>query len=89
MPKYERMKRGFLKVNELAKVAAMPASTIRYYMRMGILKPVMDTKSGYHLYDQDESLKRLEMVHQIHAAKPTLEEAKRVVDQMFCGAQAA
>lgn len=81
MPKYERMKRGFMKVNELAKAASVPASTVRYYMRMGLIKPVMDTKSGYHLFELQESLKRLEMVQQLNASKPTLADARELIER--------
>lgn len=83
MPKYERMKRGFMKVNELSKAASVPASTIRYYAKMGLIKPVMDTKSGYHLYEIEETLKRLEMVREANASRPTLQDAKDMVDRAF------
>lgn len=83
MPKYERMKRGFVKVNELSKASSVPASTIRYYAKMGLIKPVMDTKSGYHLYEIEETLKRLEMVREANASRPTLQDAKDMVDRAF------
>lgn len=88
MPKYERLRRGFMKVNELSKAASIPASTIRYYAKMGLIKPVMDTKSGYHLFELEETIKRIEMVRQVNASKPTLQETKEMVDKTFgnhCG----
>jgi len=83
MPKYERMKRGFMKVNELAKAAMVPASTIRYYMKKGLIKPIMETAAGYHLFELQESLQRLQMVQTMSASKPTLDDAKNLVDRAF------
>jgi DNA-binding transcriptional MerR regulator len=42
-----------LTVSMLAKRAGVPADTIRYYDRAGLLRPVARTDAGYRLYGED------------------------------------
>jgi DNA-binding transcriptional MerR regulator len=40
-----------LRVGELAEAAGVPADTVRYYERVGLLPPPARTPGGYRLYD--------------------------------------
>ncbi len=40
-----------LRVAELAELAGVPASTVRFYERVGLLSPARRTDNGYRLFD--------------------------------------
>jgi DNA-binding transcriptional MerR regulator len=42
-----------LTVSMLAKLADLPAGTVRYYDRAGLLAPLARTPAGYRLYGED------------------------------------
>ncbi|WP_373477530.1 Fic family protein [Candidatus Endomicrobiellum devescovinae] len=43
-----------LKISEFAKLAKVPVSTIRYYLRIGKIKPVSKTKGDYMLFSKEQ-----------------------------------
>ena len=45
--------RGRVRISELAESAGVPASTVRYYERVGLMALPHRTASGYRDYDQD------------------------------------
>lgn len=49
-------------IGEAAKHSGCPASTIRYYERVGLLEPPPRGDNGYRYYD-DDALERLAFVH--------------------------
>ena len=57
----------------LAKAAGVPASTVRYYERRGLLTPDARSDGNYRLYDP-ESLQRLRFVRSAQAAGFTLSD---------------
>jgi DNA-binding transcriptional MerR regulator len=50
-----------MKIGELAQRSGIPASTIRYYEREGLLPKAERGANGYRVY-QDGALERLEMI---------------------------
>lgn len=50
-----------MKIGELAQRSGIPASTIRYYEREGLLPKAQRGANGYRVY-QDEALERLDMI---------------------------
>ncbi|MGH8066626.1 MAG: heavy metal-responsive transcriptional regulator [Candidatus Entotheonellia bacterium] len=54
-------------IGQLARAASVPTSTVRYYERIGLLRPEARTAGNYRLYDE----KALERVHFIRAAQAT------------------
>lgn len=72
---------GLLKTSEMAKEAGVLPSTIRFYTRIGLLKPTEILPSGYRLYEREETLKKVRFIRSSLEKKPTLakikEEAKR------------
>jgi len=43
-----------LKISQFAKAAGIPVSTIRYYLRIGKIKPVSKTQGDYMLFSEDQ-----------------------------------
>ena len=50
-----------MKINEAARLAGVSERTLRYYDRIGLLRPSAMTDSGYRLYDED-ALRRLQQI---------------------------
>ena len=50
-----------MKINEAARLAGVSERTLRYYDRIGLLRPSGMTESGYRLYDED-ALRRLQQI---------------------------
>jgi DNA-binding transcriptional MerR regulator len=41
-----------LTISQLARRSGVPASTLRYYEKVGVIPPPSRTKSGYRRYDE-------------------------------------
>lgn len=67
---------NLLKVSEIAREAGVLPSTIRYYTRMGILKPAEVWPSGYRLYERGITLKMVRLIREYTRKRPTLEKFK-------------
>lgn len=69
-----------LTVNSLAKKADVPLDTIRYYTRIGLLKPSRNPQNGYKVYQPADVVR----VRFIRAAKDlgfTLAEITQILDK--------
>lgn len=51
--------RGCVRISELAESAGVPASTVRYYERVGLMAVPARTASGYRNYDLDAAARLL------------------------------
>ncbi len=67
-------------VNELAKRAGVEPHVVRYYTRIGLLKPKRDRCNGYKLFSS-EDIRRLEFIRQAQHFGFTLSEIATVLDQ--------
>lgn len=47
------MKQAFLQIGDVANRAGVNVQTLRYYERVGVLKPNIRRDSGYRIYDED------------------------------------
>jgi len=68
----------------LAKRANVPLFTVRYYTRIGLLKPSRDMRNGYKIYKQTDK----DRLNFISAAKDlgfTLAEIEEILDQAVHG----
>jgi len=68
----------------LAKRANVPLFTVRYYTRIGLLKPSRDMRNGYNVYKQSDK----ERLNFISAAKDlgfTLAEIEGILDHAVHG----
>ena len=71
-------------VNELALKSSVPAHVIRYYSRIGLLKPSRNPENGYKLFRNDD----VRILHFIRQAKDlgfTLNEIGRLLEQVKSG----
>jgi DNA-binding transcriptional MerR regulator len=71
-------------IGELAAQAGVPASTVRYYERAGLLRPSSRSTSNYRLYSDDE-LERLRFIRAAQATGFTLEDVKSLLRPAACG----
>jgi len=55
-----------LTISQLARAANVPASTLRYYERIGLVAPEDRSAAGYRLYSE-ESLRRMQFIRAAQA----------------------
>ncbi len=71
-------------VNELARKSSVPAHIIRYYTRIGLLKPGRNPENGYKLFCNSD----IRILHFIRQAKDlgfTLKEISEFLEQVKSG----
>jgi len=68
--------KNLLRIGEVAKVAGVPLSTIRYYTDIGLLKVVSRTNGGYRLYDREEALTIIRKIKPVVDRRRTLQQIK-------------
>jgi len=79
-----------MKIGELSKNTGFQVETLRYYEKLGLLKPISRTESGYREYD-GESLKQLQFIKQAKYVGFSLNEISELLtlrverDQHSCG----
>ena len=70
---------GTYTIGALAKAAGVPTSTVRYYERLGVLKPDKRTKGDYRHYGP-AALKRLRFIRSAAAIGLSLTDAAELLD---------
>jgi len=65
-------------IRQLAKVAGVPVTTLRYYERVRLLEPEDRSAGNYRLYTE-ESLRRLRFIRTAQAIGFTLEDVKTLL----------
>ena len=63
----------------LAKRAEVPLFTVRYYTRIGLLKPSRDLRNGYKIYRQSDK-ERLQFIAAAKELGFTLAEIEEILD---------
>ena len=72
----------YLKIRELSEATGLPASTIRYYVREGLLHAPLKTGKTMAYYDESH-VKRIELIKEIqNGEKLPLRFLKRTIEQM-------
>ncbi len=69
-----------MKVNELSKKTGVAPHVIRYYSRIGLLRPRRDSNNGYKLYN-GEDVRRLEFIRRTQSIGFTLTEISKLMEQ--------
>lgn len=68
-------------VGALAKAVGLSPDGVRYYERLGLLKPLARSPGGYRLYGE-EALDRLRFIRQAQALGLSLKEIRALVEAM-------
>lgn len=68
-----------LKVGELASLAGVLPSTIRYYTKMGILDADGRSPGGYALFDPHRALSRLSRIRELQDKRFRLDEIASIL----------
>lgn len=76
-----------LTISQLARRSGVPASTLRYYEKVGVIPPASRSDSGYRLYD-DQALARLAFVQRAKALGVELDDLADLV-RLWDGAECA
>ena len=72
------MKQGLF-ISQLSRQLGIPVPTIRYYERLGLLKPPERTQSQYRIYSE-EALERLRFIQKAKHFGLSLDEIKKLID---------
>jgi len=75
----DRRVRSYVKLGELARLAAVLPSTIRHYMRLGLIYPHAQTPGGYALFDPDRALRRLQRIQELQSQRFRLDEIASIL----------
>ena len=76
-----------LTISQLARSSGVPASTLRYYEKVGVIPPASRSDSGYRLYDE-RALARLAFVQRAKALGVELSDLADLV-RLWDGAECA
>ena len=74
-----------LTAGEVAKQAQVDTDIVRYYARIGLLKPVKNLKNGYKLYDSHD-VSRIGFIRKSKNLGYTLKEIKEIISHADSGA---
>lgn len=69
---------GRYTISQLAHAAGVPATTVRYYERIGLVEPDDRSAGNYRLYG-DESLRKLQFIRAAQGTGFTLEDVKTLL----------
>src|SRR6516165_10698557 len=67
-----------LTIGRLGTLAAIEPKTLRYYDRVGLVRPSTRTAAGYRLYDED-TVERLRFIHRAKALRISLADIRRIL----------
>lgn len=82
------VKNSHYTISQLARAAAVPVSTVRYYERARLLAPKGRTGANYRVYD-DQSLARLRFIRTAQRIGFTLEDVRRLLSIQDRGGSAS
>ena len=80
--------RDLIKIGQLAKIAKVLPSKIRFYVNEGLLKPADRTDGGYYLFDEQTALERLKLIDKLQNKKRLrIHEIREKLNSRFNNAQ--
>lgn len=82
----EEMSRSELTIGRLARTVGVPTSTLRYYERQGILRPLGRNRHGYRYYDAD-AVERLRLIRAAQRSGFTLADIASLLKIRGTGAR--
>jgi MerR family copper efflux transcriptional regulator len=73
-----------LQISELAAASGVPTSTLRYYERIGLVRPQSRSAAGYRLYD-DDSVSRVAFIGRAKRLGMSLDDIATLIEAWFAG----
>lgn len=70
---------GLFTIGQAAEAVGVPATTLRYYEREGVLGPAVRSRAGYRLYDA-AAVERLEFIRSAQAVGFTLDDIRMLLE---------
>jgi MerR family Zn(II)-responsive transcriptional regulator of zntA len=70
---------ALIKVGELARLAGVLPSTIRYYISLGLVEPDSRSPGGYALFDPSRVLPRLRRIQELQSERFRLDEIASIL----------
>lgn len=77
---------GLFTIGQAAEAVGVPATTLRYYEREGVLGPAIRSRAGYRLYDA-AAVERLEFIRSAQAVGFTLDDIRALLQLDSDGAK--
>ena len=75
-----RKNSSLAKVGEIAKLAGVLPSTVRYYTLIGLIEPQRRTRGKHKLYKKDETVQLVKRIQNIEHKQLSLKMVKQVLD---------
>jgi len=69
-----------LKIGEMAQLAGVLPSTIRYYTKLGLLETAATTPGGQRLYDKEDTLSRVRIIKSIERQYLPLQKIRKILE---------
>jgi len=69
-----------LKTGEMARLAGVLPSTIRYYTEIGLLETAATTPGGQKLYRKDDTLRKVQIIKNIERQHLPLQTIKKIIE---------
>jgi DNA-binding transcriptional MerR regulator len=73
-----------LRISQLADESGVPTSTLRYYERIGLVRPLGRSPSGYRLYDET-AVQRLAFIGRAKRLGMSLADVATLIEAWFAG----
>lgn len=80
MVRKKSAKQDLVKIGEMAKLAGVLTSTIRYYTKLGLLEPAATTPGGQRLYEKEDTLSRVKMIRNIERQCLPLQTIRKILE---------
>jgi len=71
---------GLLKIGEMARLAGVLPSTIRYYTQIGLLEAAATTRGGQKLYSREDTLSKVRMIKSIERQHLPLQTIRKILE---------
>jgi len=71
---------GLFKIGEMAQLAGVLPSTIRYYTKLGLLEVAATTPGGQRLYNKEDTLSRVRIIKNIERQYLPLQKIRKILE---------
>lgn len=73
---------SLLKIGQLAKLAGILPSKVRYYVKEELISPVDKTQGGYSLFEESKTMERLRLIEKLKVKQRlSLQEIKEKISR--------